>query len=134
MSALSARTQRQLRVEGFVCDSVERWIPFGTKTNAGSVRGGVRRDFCGFADLLAFGHGRFLAVQVCNQNTLAEHLATVGSNKSALQWVKNGGEVWVAAWRKIKGESRKMHWAPRLFRLKLTEKGHEWQEQEGVFV
>ena len=125
MSVLSARTQKYLYENGFFSDTVERWVTFGG-------RGGVRKDYCGFADLIAFGHGRFLAVQVCSQNSLTEHLGKIKSVESSRAWVKNGGEVWVFAWRKVKSGGSRRHWEPRLFRYRATDSGYEFIEEESV--
>lgn len=114
MSKLSARTQKLLREQGLISDTVERWITFG-------MRRGVRKDFCGFADIIAFGGGRILAVQVCHQNGIKKHMATILANDRALEWVRSGGELLLIAWRKIKGEAGRFHWKERYFQFRIGE-------------
>lgn len=109
MSKHSAAIQRWMRQRGFECDTVERWLAFG------GGKGGVRKDYCGFADIIGFGHSRFAAVQVFSMSSFKSHLESVSSNLHAFEWVRNGGEVWLVGLRKCKGEKGRLHWEPRVF-------------------
>jgi hypothetical protein len=116
MSNHSARTLNMMRQIGFHGDVVERWIPFGPKGSAEGSLSGVRKDYCGFADLIVFGRGRVIALQVCPASTLAEHTAKLIACEVAREWVRSGGELWIVAWRKMKGQKNRLHWEPRWFK------------------
>lgn len=105
MSKLSRKTVDELRKRGFTCDIVERWINF-------SNHRGVRKDLFGIADLIAFGSSRILLLQVCALTTKREHAQKIKRSQAAKDWIKNGGEVWLVLWRKLKGKSTREHWEP----------------------
>jgi len=99
----TARTLRYLRDLGYYADVVERWIMFGCSGL------GVRRDYCGFADIIAFHplHKIIVAIQTTS-TAVADRKKKLRSNQAATDWVRSGGHLWVVGWRKIKGK-----WTPR---------------------
>ena len=92
---------------------VERWIP-----NPKHPAGGFRKDWAGFADILAFrpDDDISLLIQSCGSD-YAEHNRKILDNPIAPQWVKSANRrLILMGWRKIKKKrgGKAMVWAPRI--------------------
>lgn len=61
-------------------DVVERWLSFGGQ-------GGIRKDFGGFADLIAYNAEHTLAVQVTVKEKMLEHVEKVKDNQPLKKWL-----------------------------------------------
>lgn len=97
------RTMKYLRDWGYDVDPVERWIP-----NPKHPGGGFRKDWCGFADLIAFNDSYTLAIQVKGVSGHAKAVCDVVMNPKAVRFAKSCYRcVLVISWpkrkRKLKG-------------------------------
>ena len=107
------RTLKYYRDLGFFCDMVERWIP-----NYAHPGGGFRKDWAGFADILAFRPGDDISVliQSCG-SSYAEHHRKMIDNPIAPQWIMSPHrKLFLIAWRKHKKKrgGKAMYWSPRI--------------------
>ena len=94
---LTPKSRHVLEARGYTVERVEQVIP-------GCF---IRRDFGGFADLIAF-RGRMvleefpnaciLAVQVCAGSGHAAHKAKIVAEKRALTWLQAGGHILLQSW------------------------------------
>lgn len=101
------RTLKELRDRGYTCGIVERF-----------VRGAdfmMRKDFLGFADIIAIKGDETLAIQVCGKD-FAEHMQKLQENENVPIWKAGKNrrvEIW--GWRKILREDKKFKvWVPRV--------------------
>jgi hypothetical protein len=69
---LTQRTLRALRVDGWMVQVVEKWIPAPSHP-----AGGVRKDLWGFGDVLAIKGDVTLLVQTCRAADVATRLAKI---------------------------------------------------------
>ena len=96
MSKHTERTLKHFRDKGYIIDVIERWIPI-----PGIPGGGKRRDFLGFADMLAFNKNKVALVQSCGSN-YAEHVRKILDNDMAPEWLRgHNRELFLVAWRKV---------------------------------
>lgn len=81
--------------------------------------GGFRKDYLGFADMIALGENSIIAIQSCGQ-AFAEHHRKITEDeevtKNALLWLDNGGRLILIGWRKVKLKpgAKAMRWKPRI--------------------
>ena len=108
------RTQKTLkyfRDQGFIGDSIERWIPIPIHPG-----GGKRKDFLGFGDMLFFNDRVVILVQSCGQS-FAEHAKKILDNEFASLWLAGKRRRLVlVGWRKLlkkRGGKQKV-WKPRI--------------------
>ena len=69
----SERTLRECRKRGWIADKVERWVPI-----RGHPAGGIRKDFLGAFDIIAFERGPIancIGIQSCSMSGRAAHMA-----------------------------------------------------------
>lgn len=133
---------------GYTYEGVERWIPFGAK-------GGYRKDFLGFADILAFrpltiddGLERLtnlsitttgvLAIQACEESTFLDHIhkVTLGEPRTALaDWLLCGNrfEVWGFPRRSRKSRLRKTSDNRHILNTRFAKLTYELQAGQFVF-
>lgn len=97
-----ARTRRMLESEGYLVDTVERWIPGAN----------VRRDLFGFLDLVAIREGETLGVQVTTADHVAHRRVKMLGLPSLPHVLRAGWRVEIHGWRKVKGR-----WTPRRERV-----------------
>jgi hypothetical protein len=87
-------TQRSLtllRKQGWTCGVVEKW----------NAHVGIRQDFCGGIDLIAFSQGGgVLGVQCCAGSGLASHRTKLLAEPRMREWVAAGARLVIYAWRK----------------------------------
>ena len=97
----TARTLVHLRKCGYVGDVVERWI----------AAAGVRRDFMGFADVIAVSRREpdILAIQATTLANVSARLAKARSCPELKVWLKSARfEVWGWAKRASRWEVRRV--------------------------
>jgi len=108
----TSRTLEYIRSQGWEAAIVERFNPY-----AGEF--GQRKDMFGFADIVAMGEGKIIAIQSCGQ-AFSEHDRKITQDElvapKALQWLKNGGHIQLVGWRKVKLKrgGKAMRWSPRI--------------------
>ena len=91
------RTLKYLRDVGYLADVIERWIPIPKIPG-----GGKRKDFLGFADILAFNSLQTLLVQSCGSN-YSEHVKKIKSSEFLPQWLESKNRRFLLlGWRKVK--------------------------------
>jgi hypothetical protein len=69
----------------------------------------------GFADIIAIGNRKIIAVQSCGQ-AFAEHDRTILNNEFVPEWLQCGGGIILIGWRKVKKKrgGKQMVWKPRI--------------------
>ena len=108
----TSRTLKYIREKDWVVDMVERWIPMPTHPAKG-----FRKDYLGFADMIALGENSIIAIQSCGQS-FAEHNRKITEDeevsKNALLWLDSGGRLILVGWRKVKVKrgGKAMRWEP----------------------
>jgi hypothetical protein len=110
LSKHTERTIALLHGAGLHCDVVERWIPGA----------GVRRDFIGCIDIIAFSHATTLGVQSCGED-FAGHARKMLAEPRLLRWLEAPERHAVlVGWRKIAAyrqdgtRAARDRWAPRV--------------------
>lgn len=118
------RTLKWLRSEGYVADVVERRIP----------RSFVTKDFCGFADIIAFKAlpivggdlpiplGSTVAVQTTSGQHAAERLKKVQEEPRAQAWLACGNRILVISWAMRGAQGTRKLWVPSLTWLDYTDR------------
>jgi len=76
----TTRSIAYLRDKGYEVDVVERWISFGGK-------GGIRKDFGGFADLIAYNADHTLAIQVTTKENVNARIKKVKGMETLDKWL-----------------------------------------------
>ena len=112
MSKNTERTLKYLRAEGYICDMVERFIPFPKPH-------GHRKDFLGIIDIIAFNEITTIGVQSCGQS-FAAHLKKLQDSEMTPLWLESvDRELWLIGWRKLKVKrgGKAVRWTPRIERL-----------------
>lgn len=74
-----------------------------------------RYDMFGFADIVAVGKNKIIAVQSCGQ-AFSEHNKKILNEPMAKEWLKAGGGIILIGWRKIKLKrgGKALRWKPRI--------------------
>lgn len=95
-----SRTMDYYRSKGYVCESVERFIP--------QVM--IRKDLFNFIDAICICDSHIIGLQVCSVSDLNQHIKYYDTNKkirkSLSMWLNNAKfEIW--AWRKLKQKNKK---------------------------
>ena len=117
----TSRTLKYIREKDWVVDTVERWIPMPTPPAKG-----FRKDYLGFADMIALGENSIIAIQSCGQS-FAEHNRKITEDdfvaQNALLWLENGGRLILIGWRKVKVRrgGKAMCWKPRIKEYNVTD-------------
>lgn len=99
--SLTNKSKKHLEKLGLIAEVVERRIPHSF----------ITQDLFGFADLLAFGAGRFVLVQTTSRDHLSHRRKKIHASDTARKWVENGGVILLHGWDKPE----------RLWRLKEEE-------------
>lgn len=120
MSKLSPtqRTLRELRNQGRIVDTVERWI-----ANPKYPGGGFRKDLFGFIDLICldpqFG---IIGIQSCGKDFKGhiDKILDSECTENVIEWMKCGGQVEVWGWRKVKLKrgGKALIWKPRIAEIR----------------
>ena len=139
MPTNTERTLKLLRDAGYDADTdsiVERWIKNGKfyRDQKGRLReGGIRKDFKGFADILAFNDDEALLVQSCGSSYSA-HLNTILAIPAAIRWAKGPNRrILLIGWRtikiKLKSGKKVDRWRPRIGEFHLIDGVLDCQER-----
>jgi len=108
----TSRTLEYIREHGWLAAKVEIWNPYAGQH-------GQRRDMFGFADIVALGEGRIIAIQSCGEAFSAHHHKLTEDEyaaPNAMRWLECGGRLILIGWRKVlvKRGGKAMRWAPRI--------------------
>ncbi len=116
-----------LRRHGYTAAVVERWIPMAAPKGA-PLPGrrpapGIRRDFCGFGDILAFraGEAGALAIQATSRSNQSSRVKKAKAQPSLYEWLaaSNRFEVW--SWKLEEKPGQRPRWKPQRTPVVLTE-------------
>jgi hypothetical protein len=101
------RTMAKLRADGWTVDVVERFIGWG--------QFGTRKDYLGFADLIACKPGvGILAVSCCGTRSFAPHLAKHRTSPELRVWLASGGRFQIWGWDKKGAAGARKLWTARV--------------------
>lgn len=119
MGKYTQKTLEHYRDQGMIVDIVERWLPMPAHPG-----GGMRKDFIGLIDLIAFSpeHG-IIGVQSFGSN-YSEHWKKVLEKKNILTtWIQSGGKFHLIGWRKVVKErgSKLRIYKPRIQEINLID-------------
>lgn len=110
----TARTLEECRKRGWPVDVVERWIAI-----PGHPAGGVRKDWCGFGDILAIAPDGAVIIQATSGSNGAARVTKIREEcGDTLRAVCAAGirvEVW--AWKKYVKAVERKYWRPRIERV-----------------
>jgi hypothetical protein len=103
-------TLARLAELGFTVEHVETYLPWARR----------RRDFCNFADVLAFKAGTpgVLAVQCTSRDNIAARVKKCLANASAREWLQAGNRIEVWGWFRVQ-EDRKKAWRASVRHIKV---------------
>ena len=88
------RTLKYLRAQGYLCESVEKWIPVAN----------IRRDLFGFADVIAIDDAKpHLLVQTTDITSISKRLKKALALPALLRWLRSKGAFEVHGWYKKDG-------------------------------
>lgn len=87
----------ELKKMGYTGDVTERWL--------GSNR---TRDFLGIFDIVAYGRGHILGLQITSANNVASRIKKLKESPHLVGWIENGGRAQVWGFRPD-GRIRKEH-------------------------
>ena len=115
------RTLRELRNQGRICGSVEKWNP-----HVGPF--GIRQDLFGFIDLISLDTARgIIGVQCCAGSGFSAHIKKILEDRAqeAIEWLRCTGKIEVWGWRKVKLKrgGKAMRWKPRMREITLRDYG-----------
>ena len=90
MASPMERTLKYLRKQGYLCESVEKWIPVAN----------IRRDLFGFADVIAIDDAKpHLLVQTTDITSISKRLKKAMALPALLRWLRSNGAFEVHGWR-----------------------------------
>jgi len=99
----TARTLKQLRDDGWLCQVVEHWNSFAK----------IRQDLFGFIDILAVREGQTLGIQVTTESNASARRSKMLDTESHLRaFLRGGNLVQLWTWQK-----RKTRWRYRVRRF-----------------
>lgn len=78
----------------------------------------------GFADIVAMGEGKIIAIQSCGQDFSGHNRKIIEeTGEAALKWLECGGRILLIAWRKVKLKrgGKAMRWEPRIREFKTAD-------------
>lgn len=110
-----SRTKRELRKQEISCDVVERFNQY-----AGPY--GIRQDFCGIFDIIAFSPEQgIIGIQCGGQSGHSGHLKKILANEESVKWLKSGGKIELWSWGKykVKRGGKAIRWKPRIEKITL---------------
>lgn len=97
----SALTKEHLEKDGWLVETVERWIPGAN----------IRKDLLGFIDQLCFRDGEVLAIQATSWTNVAARVAKITESEHLPMVRKLGWGIWVVGWR---WDARSKEWVHRI--------------------
>lgn len=93
-------TLKLLRKSGWVdMDIVERRIQHPGHPES-DFRPTTVKDYLGVIDVIAFGGGKTLGAQATGAGGRGSHRRKIVSSIRALNWIKNGNELWLVTWKR----------------------------------
>lgn len=105
----TVRTRDYYRERGYRIDVVERWIGVGLDNKFMGTRK-KRKDFCGFADLIAFLPHEIIAIQSTSRSNMSNRVKKIihgidadpGAQESAIEWLLGEGRrrIVIQGWAK----------------------------------
>jgi hypothetical protein len=105
----TVRTRDYFREHGYRIDVVERWIGVGLDNKFMGTRK-KRKDFCGFADLIAFLPQEIIAIQSTSRSNMSNRVKKIvhgidaepNSQESAIEWLLGEGRrrIIIQGWAK----------------------------------
>jgi len=99
-STLRKKTAEILEKNGWIVENTQHWQSFANKDDKEGKKG-VRKDFGGFADMIAWDCDRAIAIQVTTRAQRKAHYEKILGNEKARRWddaPSRGIELW--CWRK----------------------------------
>ena len=95
-----------LRKHGYAADVVERFHSHGGKS--------WRKDFCGFADIIAFRaqEGGCLAVQATSRSNQSTRLRKAKAIPALYEWLTSSNRFEVWGWKLELNEKDQLRWRP----------------------
>ncbi len=110
----TSRTLKELRSNGWTCQTVEQWIP----------RLHVRRDLWGVGDVLAMREDSpVLLVQCTSGSNVAARIAKAKAEPRLRTWLRCGQRFEVWGWSKCGKAGRQKRWTCR--KVPVTLQGDE---------
>lgn len=119
MSKYTTKTLEHYRDQGMIVDIVERWLPM-----PGHPGGGMRKDFLGLIDLIAFSPEKGIIGIQSFGSEYQSHWRTVLEKRDILRvWLQSGGQFHLIGWRKLVKErgSKLKIYKPRIQEINLTD-------------
>ena len=116
------RTMALLRSLGYTVEKVEYNLRWSKKTT---------RDFCGFADILAFRpftRPGVLAVQATTAAHLVERMNKINAEPRAHRWLAAKNRIWVIGWALMGPAKSRKTWTPTVRELSAS----GWADVEPV--
>lgn len=94
MKTTTPHSKRLLESEGYLVDTVERWIPGAN----------IRKDLWGFIDILAIREGEVLGVQVTSLANISSRVNKITAHPNLPAVRKAGIRIEVHGWKNTKGK------------------------------
>ena len=116
MSSPTSRTLDMLRKQGWLCASVEKFLPA-----RGTMKFPRRIDVYGFGDLLACRERQYGAmtaetalVQCCTTGDMANRKAKILAEPRAGVWMRCGNLIMLVGWAKRGPRGKVKRWTPKI--------------------
>jgi carbonic anhydrase len=94
MKTTTPHSKRLLESEGYLVDTVERWIPGAN----------IRKDLWGMVDILAIRENEVLGVQVTSHTNVAARINKIMAHPNLPLVRKAGIRIEVHGWKNTKGK------------------------------
>jgi hypothetical protein len=107
----TARTLKQLRKEGYVCQVVEKWNPYAR----------IRQDLFGFIDIVAIKDQEILGVQATSASNLSARVHKALACPHLAAWLKANARFEVWGWSKKGPRGQAKHWQATRREFKLSD-------------
>lgn len=111
----TSRTKREMRKKGISCDVVERFNQY-----AGPY--GIRQDFCGIFDIIAFSPEQgIIGIQCGAKSGHSAHKQKILASEFAPEWIKSGGKIEIWSWgkKKVKRGGKAVRWDVKVEEITL---------------
>ena len=96
--AANLASAKMLEADGWTVERVEQTIPHTF----------IKRDFAGFADLIAFSPTRgILAVQATGGGNMTKRAIKTRQEPRSALWLASGGRIQIHDWRKRAGQKQR---------------------------
>lgn len=106
------RSLKLMRAEGFFCEITEHWNPYAK----------IRKDLCGFIDVLCLSGNDTLAVQTTSGSNVSARLTKIAACPGALVWLQSPTRrIEVHGWRKVGERGKRKTWQCRRVEVTLED-------------